>query len=133
MAMDVCVLDDTGKEVDMGTPFDYLSEDPEENPAARDYRELPQDILEHRERLETAFMTAAKQLQLTLLPLPSEWWDFRFPKAFSETFLPLKDTELPSQIQMCAQMKTNIPDFLPEHFDTLTKGILEKIENLQEG
>ncbi len=100
MAVDVTVAGPDGAAWDMGTPFDYLTTDPAVNPAARDYRDLPVPVLENRARLETAFLVAAAQAGHEILPLPSEWWDFRFPAAVSERFAPLSDANLPPEMRM---------------------------------
>lgn len=100
MAVDVCVLDANGKHVDMGTPFDYFSEDPVRNPAHRNYTDLPEAVLQNRRNLENAFAAAAEELSLLLFPLPEEWWDFRFPPEIYETYAPLRDKDLPAEMQM---------------------------------
>lgn len=100
MAVDVTVADKDGKEWDMGTPFDYLTTDPKDNPARRSYTGFPDEVLENRKRLQDAFMDAARQLGVEVLPLPSEWWDFRFPAKYAEKFAPVSDKNLPPDMQM---------------------------------
>lgn len=101
MAVDIVCLDDEGARVDMGTAFDHLSEDPDYNPAARSFTNLSDDVLENRARLERAMVKAAQDLNLPLLPLPAEWWDFRFPRDFYERYAPLSDQELPVNQRIC--------------------------------
>ncbi len=103
MAVDVCVLDDTGTSIDMGVPFDFFSDDPETNPAGRDYMGFLPIILEQRRRLEQAFVRAASELNLPLYPLPSEWWDFRFPKDIVTAHAPIYDADLPPEMRMTAE------------------------------
>ncbi len=111
MAVDVAVADEaTGASWDMGTAFDHLSADPERNPAARAYTGFPQDILDNRLKLERCFTDAARALGLPLLPLPSEWWDFRFPASLSEQYAPLSDAQLPPALRMTHADGTVIDD-----------------------
>jgi D-alanyl-D-alanine dipeptidase len=101
MAVDAVPVDAaTGTPWDMGTVFDHLTTDPAVNPAARAYRHFAAEVLENRRKLEQAFVDAAASLDLPLLPLPSEWWDFRFPASFSETFTPVYDKDLPAAMRV---------------------------------
>jgi D-alanyl-D-alanine dipeptidase len=108
MAVDIILVDKNGEEIDMGTRFDYLTEDRSNNPAARNYTQFGDDparnmrILYHRRVLEEAMVDAAKEVGRELLPLPQEWWDFRFPKSYSETFAPIRDADLPKHMRMTA-------------------------------
>jgi D-alanyl-D-alanine dipeptidase len=102
MAVDIILVDKNGEEIDMGTPFDYLTEDRANNPAARDYTKFSKAILDHRKVLEDSMMQAAADAKRELLPLPQEWWDFRFPKSYSETFAPIRDADLPPEMRMTA-------------------------------
>lgn len=108
MAIDIILVDKNGDEIDMGTPFDYLTTDRANNPAARNYTRFGDDekrnqqVLYHRRVLEESMMDAAKEKGCELLPLPQEWWDFRFPKSYSETFSPVRDAELPPAMRMTA-------------------------------
>ena len=62
--------------------------------------------------LEQAFAEAAAALSLPLLPLPSEWWDFRIPSAHYGDVEPLYDRDLPDALKMCAQAENaDAPDF----------------------
>ncbi|MBU6476000.1 MAG: D-Ala-D-Ala dipeptidase [Alphaproteobacteria bacterium] len=106
MAADIVLVDENGDEIDMGTRFDFLTEDRANNPAARNYTRFSDDearnqrILYHRRVLEEAMMDAAKSLGRELLPLPQEWWDFRFPYAYTNTFAPVRDAGLPEDMRM---------------------------------
>lgn len=100
MAVDVILLDGNGDEIDMGTPFDYLTPDPARNPAARAFMDLPPDILSRRKMLEDCMMQAAAKNNLPLLPLPQEWWDFRFPRDFYESYAPVQDADMPADKRM---------------------------------
>lgn len=100
MAIDLVPENEDGSPVDMGTPFDFLSEDPRRNPAARDFTDLPEAVLRNRKTLENAMTGAAEKLGFPLLPLPSEWWDFRFPAERYEHYAPLRDADLPPDMAM---------------------------------
>ncbi len=130
MAMDVCVIDKNNIEVDMGTPFDYLTEDPNDNPAARGYKNFPPEIIENRKHLDDAFDLAGKRLGLEILPISSEWWDFRFTTNHTKRYEPLRDRNLPPQMQMTIKSDNNIPNFDDKHFEKLKTDLLNKIENL---
>lgn len=124
MAVDVCLLDENGKEIDMGVPFDYFSENPEENPASRSYTGFSDEVLENRQILEQAFLRAADDLNLILLPLHSEWWDFRIPSEIADHFAPLSDDDLPAEMRMCTAEGPSHP--APD-FDKTVEDILQRI------
>lgn len=100
MAVDIVLVNDNGEEIDMGTPFDYLSPDRANNPAARSYTQLAAQAFENRKILEDAMMRAAGEAGRELLPLPQEWWDFRFPYDYSSLFEPIRDADLPPEMRM---------------------------------
>lgn len=106
MAVDVILIDANGDEIEMGTPFDYMTENKNDNPAARDYTDFGQGaafdkmVLKNRKVLENAMMQAAKDLGKELLPLPQEWWDFRFPHAYTNAFAPVFDSALPADMRL---------------------------------
>lgn len=109
MAIDVSVAG-----VDMGTVFDAMVAE-----SARDYTGFDATILQNRKYLEDAFVEAAQTLGLPLLPLPSEWWDFRFPASYNTVFAPLSDMDLPPPLRMCGEAA---PDTAWDaHFDGLAK------------
>lgn len=101
MAIDICPINANGHYVDMGTPFDYFVDDPrKDNPAARAYTkfagsaEQVANICTSRSWLETSMRIAATSLQTRILPLPQEWWDFRFNKDIFDQYLPLREADL---------------------------------------
>lgn len=98
MAVDVSVIDKNGATIDMGTSFDTMTPQ-----SARSYGGFSNDVLRNREILESAFVSGAKDLSLPILPLPSEWWDFRFPATHSNQYAPLSDVDLPGAFQMTRQ------------------------------
>jgi D-alanyl-D-alanine dipeptidase len=106
MAVDIILVTENGDEVDMGTRFDYMTDNIENNPAARDYTNFGRgeaynaEVLKNREKLSSAMMQAAREKTRDLLPLPQEWWDFRFPNEYSATFAPISDRDLPPQMRM---------------------------------
>lgn len=102
MAIDIILTTEAGDIVDMGTPFDYFTKDRSINPAARAYREFSPEILQNRQLLEDCMMQAAAEAGRELLPLPQEWWDFRFPYAYSNLYAPIRDRDLPAEMRMTA-------------------------------
>ncbi|MBI3441982.1 MAG: D-Ala-D-Ala dipeptidase [Proteobacteria bacterium] len=100
MAVDIVLVDLNGDEIDMGTSFDYLTPDRNNNPAARNYTALSSTVMDNRRVLEESMMQAAKEAGRELLPLPQEWWDFRFPAAYTSLFEPICDTRLPPEMRM---------------------------------
>jgi len=102
MAVDIVLLDKNGDEVDMGTRFDYLTEDRSNNPAARAYKNFSPAVLENRLALESAMLEAAALHGRRLLPLPQEWWDFRFYPEETKILAPYHDAELPPGMRMTA-------------------------------
>ncbi len=126
MAIDVRILDKDGKEVDMGTPFDFMEES-----SHRNYTGFSKEILENRKTLENAFLDSADKLEFPFIGLSSEWWDFRFPPDYAYQFEPFRDADIPPQMQMTSEIDNNIPDFNQEHFDKLAQNILNVVnENI---
>jgi len=99
-AVDIVLIDANGDALDMGTPFDYLTPDPAVNPSARSYRDLPHAVLARRRQLEDWMMQAAASFDLPLLPLPQEWWDFRFTKDYYGQYAPVADADLPADMRV---------------------------------
>lgn len=96
MAVDVSIKDMHGKLLDMGTPFDYLADDPapDSNPAHREY--LHSDVvMANRQFLNDAMLGAAQNAGIVLEKLPQEWWDYRMPVSVYEQYAPIKDADLP--------------------------------------
>lgn len=100
MAIDIILLTENGDQVDMGTSFDHLTSDPANNPAARSYTKLSPAVLGHRKLLEDSMVAAAKDAGREILPLPQEWWDFRFMPAYANTFEPVSDKLLPADMRV---------------------------------
>ncbi len=108
MAADIVLIDANGEKIDMGTKFDFFAEDIRDNPAARNATRFCDDearnqrILYHRRVLEESMMEAAKDLGRALVPLPEEWWDFRFPSSHVNAYAPVRDADLPENMRMTA-------------------------------
>lgn len=64
-AVDVTLIDFTGKELEMPTPIDEMTER-----AHRDYDKVSKKALQHRELLEEMMVKHG------FIPLPTEWWHF---------------------------------------------------------
>lgn len=101
MAVDIMLEREDGSVVNMGTVFDHFSEDPTNNPAARDYP-MPDDIAANRRMLCDYMVNAGHALGVEIWPLPSEWWDFRFPADIYNAYAPLSDADLPPEMKMCS-------------------------------
>lgn len=100
MAVDIVLETKNGALVDMGTRFDHLTKDPAINPARRGFPDISDTAKKNRQILEDFMVAAAQDLNRPLLPLPSEWWDFRFPGSYSEQFAPISDRDLPPAMRM---------------------------------
>ena len=118
MAIDVSVKDAQGSAVNMGTVFDAMV--PE---SARAYAGFAPNILRNRQTLEDAFVEAGDRLSLPVLPLPSEWWDFRFPASYNGRYAPLSDKDLPE----CLKMIVKSENSEPADFERLAKDIVSSI------
>jgi len=125
MAIDLILETKDGKQVNMGTDFDHLSSDPDDNPARRSYTDFPDEVLHNRKLLESFMMEAARELGHDLWPLPSEWWDFRFPKNVITEFEPLSDRHLPAQMRMTSAETSRTPENFPDiHFQNLKSELI---------
>jgi D-alanyl-D-alanine dipeptidase len=100
MAVDIVLEHADGTLVDMGTRFDHLTTDPSINPARRGFEGISDVARKNRQILEDFMVAAAKELKRPLLPLPSEWWDFRFPKDYANRYAPISDLNLPPHMRM---------------------------------
>lgn len=101
MAIDIILIDENGDEADMGTRFDYFPPNHRlSNPSGRAWKDFSPEILKNRAALEESMTRAAGELGLPLLPLPQEWWDFRFPYEYSSQFEPVSDASLPPDMRM---------------------------------
>lgn len=102
MAIDISLQTETGEILDMGTAFDFLAENasPLHNPAHRDYAGLKPLHRKNRNILTWAMVQAAARLNIPLLPLPQEWWDFRLSPDMYECYAPLSETDLPPAMRL---------------------------------
>ncbi|MDJ1502350.1 M15 family metallopeptidase [Xanthocytophaga agilis] len=66
-ALDLTLADSTGKELDMGTPFDFFGKE-----AYHAYTKLPADILQRRQLLKQTMIQAG------FSPITSEWWHYSY-------------------------------------------------------
>jgi len=64
-AVDITLVDASGKEVDMGTPFDFFGE-----AASHNYQNLPEEVLKNRAYLKGIM------LKHTFKSFDSEWWHY---------------------------------------------------------
>lgn len=122
MAIDLTLINHKGELVDMGTPFDGM-----EKSSWRHYKGLSDDILKNRKILEDAMLEAARHFNLPLLPIPQEWWDFRFPPETYNQYAPLSDADLPPQMRMTTREGPDIEDLPPTAFENLKKDILQSL------
>ncbi len=105
MAVDVTLFcPKLGRDIDMGTPFDCFPEDKSSGlwPAHRNYTDLPADCLENRAVLDRCMVDSAHALDEKLLPLPAEWWDYRFYPEETQRYAPLSDLDIPEFMRLCA-------------------------------
>ncbi len=88
-AVDVGLLDKNGNEMQMPTLFDDFTEK-----AARDYKDLPEDLIRNRKILENAMSARG------FIPLKSEWWHFDDPdwKMFEVIDVSLTDLKSSNKI-----------------------------------
>lgn len=124
MAIDIGPTDEHGKKIDMGTPFDDMSEK-----SARNYKNFSDDILKNRAILEDSFTRSANALGLPLYMIPSEWWDYRFPADTYHQYAPLSDADLPPQMQMTNKVENGINNFDDAHFEKLAESIRAMIQS----
>jgi len=68
-AVDLTIVDKNGKELDMGTPFDYFGKK-----AYHAYQKLPDTVLKNRKFLKNLM------LKYGLSPITSEWWHYSYRK-----------------------------------------------------
>ena len=130
MAIDIALENEREELIDMGTPFDYLAENPhpDHNPAHREYKGHSVKIMENRAILTDAMMEAARRLNLPLLPLPQEWWDFRFPPEKYEQYAPMRDADLPEGMQVTATKSQSGTIFDPAKAQQAAETLRARIE-----
>ncbi len=78
-AVDITLVDATGKELDMGTPFDHFGIE-----AAHDYKNLSPEVIKNRKLLKK-IMGANK-----FKPFDSEWWHYNLKNAKKEALSDFK-------------------------------------------
>lgn len=102
MAIDVSLEHREDGLLDMGSAFDYLSDDPSPkgNIAHRHY-EHSDEVMQNRKMLDDLMLKAAEAYGEELLLLPQEWWDFRLPPTVYEVYASLSDEDLPLAMRMC--------------------------------
>lgn len=66
-AVDLTLIDSLGNELEMGTPYDDFTDK-----AARDYKELTEQVKKNRGMLDEAMLRSGFE------PLRSEWWHFDY-------------------------------------------------------
>lgn len=114
MAVDLDAIDSAGLLVDFGTAFDHFSSSTDKNlnPAHREHPGLNAEQAENRNILTDAMMKAAADFNLPMLPLPQEWWDFRFPASYANDYQALSDDDLLPHQKMMSQpdMRKSEPD-----------------------
>ncbi|MBK8621429.1 MAG: M15 family metallopeptidase [Saprospiraceae bacterium] len=67
MAVDLTIVDKSGKELDMGTPFDYFGKE-----AHTDYIELPDQVLKNRQLLKKIMEIHGFK------GIRTEWWHYSY-------------------------------------------------------
>jgi D-alanyl-D-alanine dipeptidase len=131
MAIDITLEKEDGSIIDMGTSFDYLHPDPGANPSHRDYRDFPAFILNNRKNLKNVMVKASYLLKQPVIPLPAEWWDFRFPKGLYETYMAIKDKDLPLEMQMTdCQAENAIMPLSKPFIEGVKNKFTEKVEKV---
>jgi D-alanyl-D-alanine dipeptidase len=68
-AVDLTIVDSTGKELDMGTPFDFFGKE-----AYHTYTALPQTVLSNRKLLKQSLAAAGFK------HIRTEWWHYSYVK-----------------------------------------------------
>lgn len=69
LAVDLTIVDKNGKELDMGTPYDFFGEE-----AHTDYQKLPAQVLENRRLLRETLAAVG------FGAIVNEWWHYNFKK-----------------------------------------------------
>lgn len=83
--------------IDFGTAFDHFG------PESHRQYELSQEVRRNRGILEEAMVRAANDFGLPMLPLPQEWWDFRFPASYTNEYAALSDDDLLAHQKMVSE------------------------------
>ncbi len=94
MAIDIGLETLDGELIDMGTPFDSMTEE-----SHRTYNH-PEHIKKSRAILDESMTSAAKSLKTPIHLLSEEWWDFRLPAETYTKYTPLSDNDLPANMRL---------------------------------
>lgn len=134
MAIDLSVRGADGQMLDMGTIVDALpagGADKDQNPAHREYDFLTDSVRQNRDLLTHAFLDAAKVLNRTIRPLPSEWWDYRFTDDVYNAYAPLADEDVPPSLRLSdtVPLDQGCPEFQSGHYENLAKKINKMLLN----
>lgn len=126
MAIDISVRDEKGILLDMGTAVDALPEggaDRENNPAHREYVHLTEDVRKNRDILTHALTDAAMMMGRPMRPLPSEWWDYRFPDDIYMRYAPLADEDVPPSLRLTNEIPDDVgfKELPPGHYEALAE------------
>lgn len=137
-AIDIILLDQDKNILDCGTHFDYLTEDLQNNPAARNHQEFGDEetslnIIRNRNLLTGSMEIAAAMLNQAIYPLQQEWWDFRMPKPYERTRVanPLSDKFLPRDMRMTDRyLDQDDPDNSPDegHWNRLADEVHDQVQ-----
>ncbi len=134
MAVDIWPRDENGISVNMGTSFDFFAESPtDDNPAGRGYTEFDcgeaerKVILKNRTALESAMVEAGVAVGQEILPLPVEWWDFRFFPEHFNRFAPLSEVDLEPYQRLIAPDVKIMNEVLHGNYTPVMAGLIEKI------
>jgi hypothetical protein len=80
-------------------------------------------VLANRQALEDYMIRAAKICGQDLLPLPSEWWDFRFPKDRVNAYAPIREADLYDYMHVTQAPVPDLPDALIRHCQRLMQEV----------
>ncbi len=132
MAIDLSVRNADGELLDMGTIVDALPEggaDPDSNPAHREYTRLTDKVKKNRDILTAAMIDAATMFGRPMRPLPSEWWDYRFPDDVYMRYSPLADEDVPPSLRLTGKIADDAghPEFPRGHYDAVAELTLQAV------
>lgn len=132
MAIDLSVRGADGQMLDMGTIVDALpagGADKDQNPAHREYTHLTGPVRANRDLLTHAFVDAAQALGRVIRPLPSEWWDYRFPDDVYNAYAPLADEDVPPSLRLSDTVPagSGFPELPGDHYQKLAHKVKQAI------
>ena len=123
MAIDIKPVDSDGSSVDMGTAIDELPDTPDYNPSARACRDFNAQVLANRQALEEFMIRAADMCGQDILPLPAEWWDFRFPKDRVNAYAPIREADLYDYMHVTTAPRGALPDDCIRRCETIAREV----------